>query len=51
MIPESARPTRIASDIDVFDFELNRDDMASISSLEDGARLGPHPRSFNFAGR
>lgn len=51
VIPKSVHPSRIASNLDVFDFELSANEMASISSLEDGTRLGPNPRTFNFAGR
>jgi 2,5-diketo-D-gluconate reductase A len=51
VIPKSVNPSRIASNFHVFDFELSADQMASISSLDDGTRLGPNPRTFNFAGR
>jgi len=50
VIPKSVNPERIASNFDVFDFELSDDDISSICSLDNGTRLGPDPRTFNFTG-
>jgi 2,5-diketo-D-gluconate reductase A len=51
VIPKSVNPDRIVSNFDVFDFALTERDMASIASLDNGTRLGPDPRTFNFTGR
>lgn len=51
IIPKSVNSERIASNLDVFDFELSDDDVTSISSLDNGTRLGPDPRTYNFTGR
>ncbi len=50
VIPKSVNPDRIASNFDVFSFDLSSQDVASIASLDNGARLGPDPRTFNFTG-
>ena len=43
VIPKSTKPERIAENIDVFDFELTSDELASIDALDTDVRMGPEP--------
>jgi 2,5-diketo-D-gluconate reductase A len=43
VIPKSVSPARIAENIDVFDFELDADDLSAIATLESGTRTGMDP--------
>jgi diketogulonate reductase-like aldo/keto reductase len=46
-IPKSVRPGRIVENIDIFDFTLTRDDLATLDALDTDARGGPDPEIVN----
>ncbi len=48
VLPKSSNKDRIAQNIDVFDFELSKEDMKSIDNLNTNSRVGSHPENFNF---
>ena len=43
VIPKSTKPTRIAENIDMFDFELSAEEITAIDRLDTGRRGGPEP--------
>ena len=49
VFPKSTTPARIVENIDIFDFELDEDAMASITQLDQGekGRTGPNPDQFD----
>ncbi|WP_112277334.1 aldo/keto reductase [Lentzea terrae] len=49
VIPKSVTSARIRENIAVFDFELSEDELAALSTLDRGGRIGPNPDEFNQA--
>ena len=48
VIPKSVTPSRIESNAQLFDFELDSDAMARMDSIDRQGRLGPDPANFDF---
>lgn len=46
VIPKTSNTDRLAENIDVFDFELNQEQMKTIASLDSGMRTGLNPDEF-----
>jgi 2,5-diketo-D-gluconate reductase A len=48
IIPKSARPERMAENLDVFEFELTAEEVAAIDALDKGesGRVGPNPDTY-----
>ncbi|WP_374157314.1 aldo/keto reductase [Mycobacterium sp. G7A2] len=49
VIPRSSSPERIASNLDVFGFELTDDQMGSLNGLDNGTRFRPDPETYTGA--
>lgn len=46
VIARSSSPERIASNLEVFDFELTDDQMAALNGLDEGTRFRPDPETY-----
>ncbi|MDO4913280.1 MAG: aldo/keto reductase, partial [Bifidobacteriaceae bacterium] len=48
VLPKSTHAERIRQNLDVFDFELNSEDMVAINAINTNQRNGADPDNFNF---
>ncbi len=51
VFPKASSVERVRENFDVLDFELSDADMASISALDEGRRIGPDPDTFAWVPR
>jgi 2,5-diketo-D-gluconate reductase A len=51
VFPKSVTPARIEENFDLFDVELSDADLADITALDRGERIGSHPDEMNNTGR
>jgi 2,5-diketo-D-gluconate reductase A len=49
LLPKSATPERIATNLDLFGFALSEEQMAAVSGLDTGERQFPDPRTAEFS--
>ncbi|WLR51664.1 aldo/keto reductase [Bacillus tianshenii] len=47
-IPKSSKKERIYSNANIFDFQLDEEDMEKINQLNENKRVGPDPDNFDF---
>ena len=50
VFPKSSSPARMQENLELFDFELTDEQMASVSALHNGTRSGPDPDVFDWRG-